>query len=264
MSWQGSQAHTTQTSAIVQQHEEGILSTAITAILSNPHCPRLCLYAQAFLSHWSHKFTYSMMSFGIPLFTHVPMVPGHPSSQRTTLSPQLPMQVCAREPPRGLIHQWCWSLYDFPRYIWTLPMMFVEQRGVWIALKPAMFEMLSLCINLSWLKIILSISTARLCSQAPTTLHTPVGFLNACTDQEHFQPEFVISEPTLNCNAKLESERCSHFSPISAEFNFFFFFALVFCSNGSCSLLQRMIYLIKGNLGAAWHILGSLEHCQKA
>lgn len=197
-----------------------------------------------------------------------PMFPRYldtPSSQRTTLSPQLPMQVCAREPPRGLIHQWCWSLYDFPRYIWTLPMMFVEQRGVWIALKPAMFEMLSLCINLSWLKIILSISTAKLCSQAPTTLHTPVGFLTACTDQEHFQPEFVISEPTLNCNAKLESERCSHFSPISAEFNFFFFFsALVFCSNGSCSLLQRMIYLIKGNLGAAWHILGSLEHCQKA
>lgn len=87
MSWQGSQAHTTQTSAIVQQHEEGILSTAIIAILSNPHCPRLCLYAQAFLSHWSHKFTYSMMSFGIPLFTHVPMVPGHPKQPENNPQP---------------------------------------------------------------------------------------------------------------------------------------------------------------------------------
>lgn len=190
-----------------------------------------------------------------------PMFPWYldtPSSQRTTLSPQLPMQVCAREPPRGLIHQWCWSLYDFPRYIWTLPMMFVEQRGVWIALKPAMFEMLSLCINLSWLKIILSISTAKLCSQAPTTLHTPVGFLTACTDQEHFQPEFVISEPTPNCNAKLESERCSHFSPISAEFNFFFFF----CPG---VLLQWVLFFIaKNDILDKRESWGSLTYLRKS
>lgn len=181
-----------------------------------------------------------------------------PSSQRTTLSPQLPIQVCAREPPRALIHQWCWSLYDFPRYIWTLPMLFVEQQGVWTALKLAMFEMLSLCINLSWLKIILIISTAKLCSQSPTTSHAPMGFLTACTNQEHFQPEFLISEPTLNCNAKPESERSSHFSPISAEFDFLLFF----CPG---VLLQWVLFFIaKNDILDKRESWGSLTYLRKS
>lgn len=98
------------------------------------------------------------MNFLILLFNHIFMIPGHSrQSQKLPTS----VQACTRDVRYELRCLRCSNFYVSPRYIWTLSMMFVEQRGIWIAFEFAMFEMFSLCINLSGLKIILNINSHR-------------------------------------------------------------------------------------------------------
>lgn len=88
----------------------------------------------------------------------------------------------------------------------------------------------------------------------PSPTHTRTqGTLSA-------QVQDSVNQP-WNAIPALKSEICSHFTPTSAEFySFFFFFPrpfsldVVFCPDGACSSLQRIIYLIKENLGAVWKI----------
>lgn len=90
------------------------------------------------------------VSFCILFFIHVFMVLWH-SKQSQKLP--APVPACTRDLPYSLRCPWCLNFHISPRYIWPLSTAFVEQF--------AMFEMFSLCINLSWLKIILNINSHR-------------------------------------------------------------------------------------------------------
>lgn len=95
----------------------------------------------------------------------------------------------------------------------------------------------------------------------PSPTHTRTELLSAHT-RNPFSPSSGFSEPALKCNSSPEKwDMLLFLLPYLQSFTLFSFFfpppfspVVLFCPDGACSSLQRIIYLIKENLGAVWKI----------